>query len=284
MSNIQWFPGHMTRAKRDMQENMKAVDMVIELRDCRIPESSRNPMIDQIIQNKPRLIVLSKKDKGEAAEIEKWIQHLSNETTTVIAMDLTKEPVIAALTNACQKIMQPKIDRMIRRGIRPRAIRAMVCGIPNVGKSTLINAVAKKKIAETADRPGVTRSLKWMKLNKNLELLDTPGILWPKFEDQKVGYHLAITGAIRDQILPLEDIVRYALNRLIAEYPEKLTARYDIELCEDPDEVIRRIGLKRNFIKSGSEVDLKRTREVFLNELRDDKLGSISWEKVNENQ
>ena len=284
MSNIQWFPGHMTRAKRDMQENMKAVDMVIELRDCRIPESSRNPMIDQIIQNKPRLIVLSKKDKGEAAEIEKWIQHLSNDTTTVIAMDLTKEPVIAALTSACQKIMQPKIDRMIRRGIRPRAIRAMVCGIPNVGKSTLINAVAKKKIAETADRPGVTRSLKWMKLNKNLELLDTPGILWPKFEDQKVGYHLTITGAIRDQILPLEDIVRYALNRLIAEYPEKLTARYEIELCEDPDEVIRRIGVKRNFIKSGSEVDLKRTREVFLNELRDDKLGSISWEKVNENK
>ena len=123
-----------------------------------------------------------------------------------------------------------------------------------------------------------------MKLNKNLELLDTPGILWPKFEDQKVGYHLAITGAIRDQILPLEDIVRYALNRLIAEYPEKLTARYEIELCEDPDEVIRRIGVKRNFIKSGSEVDLKRTREVFLNELRDDKLGSISWEKVNENK
>ena len=159
-----------------------------------------------------------------------------------------------------------------------------IIGPTGSGKSTLINAVAKKKIAETADRPGVTRSLKWMKLNKNLELLDTPGILWPKFEDQKVGYHLAITGAIRDQILPLEDIVRYALNRLIAEYPEKLTARYEIELCEDPDEVIRRIGVKRNFIKSGSEVDLKRTREVFLNELRDDKLGSISWEKVNENK
>lgn len=282
MSNIQWFPGHMTRAKRDMQENMKAVDMVIELRDCRIPESSRNPMIDQIIQNKPRLIVLSKKDKGEAAEIERWIRHLSNETTTVIAMDLTKDPVIASLTSACQKIMQPKIDRMIRRGIRPRAIRAMVCGIPNVGKSTLINAVAKKKIAETADRPGVTRSLKWMKLNKNLELLDTPGILWPKFEDEKVGYHLAITGAIRDQILPMEDVVRYALKRLIAEYPDKLTSRYDIELCDDADEVLKRIAIKRNFIKSGSEVDTKRTMEVFLNELRDDKLGSISWEKVHE--
>lgn len=279
---IQWFPGHMTRAKRDMQENMKAVDMVIELRDCRIPESSRNPMLDQIIQNKPRLIVLSKKDKGEAAEIEKWIKHLSNDTTTVIAMDLTKDPVVGTLTSACQKIMQPKIDRMIRRGIRPRAIRAMVCGIPNVGKSTLINAVAKKKIAETADRPGVTRSLKWMKLNKNLELLDTPGILWPKFEDQKVGYHLAMTGAIRDQILPLEDVVRYAMKRLIQEYPEKLQERYHIELCDDPDEMIRRIGQARNFVKSGSEIDMKRTMEVFLNELRDDKMGCISWEKVNE--
>ncbi len=282
MSNIQWFPGHMTRAKRDMQENMKAVDMVIELRDCRIPESSRNPMIDQIIQNKPRLIVLSKKDKGDPVEIEKWIQHLSNETTTVIAMDLTKDPVIAALTSACQKIMQPKIDRMIRRGIRPRAIRAMVCGIPNVGKSTLINAVAKKKIAETADRPGVTRSLKWMKLNKNLELLDTPGILWPKFEDQKVGYHLAITGAIRDQILPMEDIVRYALERLIKEYPDRLSERYKIELCDDPDEVLRRIAAARNFLKAGSEADIKRTMEVFLNELRDDRLGCICWEKANE--
>ncbi len=282
MSNIQWFPGHMTRAKRDMQENMKAVDMVIELRDCRIPESSRNPMIDQIIQNKPRLIVLSKKDKGDPGEIEKWIQHLSNDTTTVIAMDLTKDPVIASLTSACQKIMQPKIDRMIRRGIRPRAIRAMVCGIPNVGKSTLINAVAKKKIAETADRPGVTRSLKWMKLNKNLELLDTPGILWPKFEDQKVGYHLAITGAIRDQILPLEDIVRYALSKLIKEYPERLIERYKIELCDDPDEVLRRIAEARNFVKAGSEADIKRTMEVFLNELRDDRMGCICWEKVNE--
>lgn len=273
----------MTRAKRDMQENMKAVDMVIELRDCRIPESSRNPMLDQIIQNKPRLIVLSKKDKGEAAEIEKWIQHLSNETTTVIAMDLTKDAVISTITNACTKIMQPKIDRMIRRGIRPRAIRAMVCGIPNVGKSTLINAVAKKKIAETADRPGVTRSLKWMKLNKNLELLDTPGILWPKFEDEKVGYHLAITGAIRDQILPLEDVVRYAIKRLIKEYPERLQERYGIEVCDDADEVLMRIGKARNFVKSGSEVDIKRTMEVFLNELRDDRLGCICWERVNEN-
>lgn len=282
MSNIQWFPGHMTRAKREMQENMKAVDMVIELRDCRIPESSRNPMIDQIIQNKPRLIVLSKKDKGDPAEIEKWIQFLSNETTTVIAMDLTKDPVISSLTAACQKIMQPKIDRMIRRGIRPRAIRAMVCGIPNVGKSTLINAVAKKKIAETADRPGVTRSLKWMKLNKNLELLDTPGILWPKFEDQKVGYHLAITGAIRDQILPMEDIVRYALQKLIKEYPERLAERYKIEICDDPDEVLRRIADARNFVKSGSEADIKRTMEVFMNELRDDRMGCICWEKVHE--
>ena len=178
--------------------------------------------------------------------------------------------------------MSEDYERMIRRGIRPRAIRAMVCGIPNVGKSTLINAVAKKKIAETADRPGVTRSLKWMKLNKNLELLDTPGILWPKFEDEKVGYHLAITGAIRDQILPLEDVVRYGLKRLIEEYPDRLTERYKIELCDDPDEVIKRIGQVRNFVKSGSEIDVKRTMEVFLNELRDDKLGCISWEKVHE--
>ena len=163
-----------------------------------------------------------------------------------------------------------------------KPFRLMIVGVPNVGKSSLINRMTGKKSAKTGDRPGVTKGKQWLNLENNMQMLDTPGILWPKFEDEKVGYHLAITGAIRDQILPLEDVVRYGLKRLIEEYPDRLTERYKIELCDDPDEVIKRIGQVRNFVKSGSEIDMKRTMEVFLNELRDDKLGCISWEKVHE--
>ena len=278
--NIHWFPGHMMKAKRNMIESIKTVDMVIEIRDCRIPYSSKNPMIEQIIQNKPRLILLSKKDKGELVEINKWIKHLENETTKVIAIDLLNDNVISILTNACQQIMKPKIDKMISRGINPRAVRAMVCGIPNVGKSTMINAIAKKRIAKTADKPGVTRALQWVKLNKNLELLDTPGVLWPKFEDQQVGLYLALTGAIRDEVIPIEDIVIFALKRLITEYPDNLIQRYNIEISEDPYETLKRIGLSRKFMRLGDEVDYKRTMEIFLNELRDDKVGRVTWEKV----
>ena len=204
---IQWFPGHMTKAKREMQENLKLVDLVIELRDCRIPLSSKNPMLDEIIQTKPRLIVLSKKDKGEAEITQQWIEKLKDDTTLVIAADLLHDSFVPKLTQACKEVMKEKIERMIRRGIRPRAIRAMVVGVPNVGKSTMINRLAGKKIAQTADRPGVTRSLQWVKLNKDVELLDTPGVLWPKFEDPTVGFHLALTGAIRDEILPKEEVV-----------------------------------------------------------------------------
>lgn len=282
-NNINWFPGHMTKATREMQKSLALVDMVIELRDCRIPSSSANPLLDKMINNKPRLIILTKKDKGESEEIKKWINYLSNDTTKVIAIDSLKENVVGKITDACKLIMKEKLDKMISRGIRPRAIRSMVVGIPNVGKSTLINKIASKKITQTSDKPGVTRSLQWVKLNKDLELLDTPGVLWPKFEDINVGYYLAIVGSINDNILPLEDVCIFALSVLVKEYPSRLIERYNIEISNDLHMLLNSIGLSKKWIKANNEVDLNRTMKMFLNELRDDKLGPITWEKVNEN-
>ena len=274
---IQWFPGHMTKAKREMQEKLNMVDMVIELRDARIPSASKNPMIEELCQNKPRLIVLSKKDKADAAATKLWCSALQNETTRVVALDILKENIIPGIVEESRLLMQAKIERMKRRGIRPRAIRAMVVGVPNVGKSTFINRISKKKVAVTGDRPGVTRALQWSKVNQNLELLDTPGVLWPKFEDETVGVLLAITGAIRDEILPLEEIAAWAMRYLIANHKEALQQRYDMAVCEDPYVMLERIAQKRGFMRKG-EMDEKRTIETFLRELRDDKLGRITWE------
>lgn len=277
---IQWFPGHMTKAKREMQEKLKMVDMVIELRDARIPSASKNPMIEELCQNKPRLIVLSKKDKADAEATRLWCSALQNETTRVVALDILQENIIPRIVEESRLLMQAKIERMKRRGIRPRAIRAMVVGVPNVGKSTFINRISKKKVAVTGDRPGVTRALQWSKVNHNLELLDTPGVLWPKFEDETVGVLLAITGAIRDEILPLEEIAAWAMRYLIVHHAEALQRRYEVEVCADPYVMLERIAQKRGFMRK-KEMDEKRTIETFLRELRDDKLGRITWELPN---
>ena len=279
---IQWFPGHMTKAKRELQEKIKMVDMVIELRDARIPNASKNPMIEELCNQKPRLIILSKKDKAEALETRKWITKLQKEDVKVLALDIIKENITPKVVEASQELMKAKIERMKRRGIRPRAIRAMVVGVPNVGKSTFINRISKKKIAVTGDRPGVTKSLQWSKVNANLELLDTPGVLWPKFEDEKVGVLLAVSGAIRDEILPLEEVAAWAMRFLMQHKPELLEKRYAIELDEDPYSNFTKIAEKRGFLKNGKEIDFKRTIETFLREIRDDRLGSITWENADE--
>lgn len=279
--NIQWYPGHMTKAKREMQEKLNMVDMVIELRDARIPGASKNPLIDELCKQKPRLIILSKKDKANEAETRKWIQKLSSDHVQVIALDIIQEQITPKIIQAAQSVMKAKIDKQISRGIRPRAIRAMVAGVPNVGKSTFINRIAKRKIAQTGDRPGVTRALQWAKVGSELELLDTPGVLWPKFEDERVGLLLAVSGAIRDEILPLEDVAVWAIKYLMDEYPTAIEQRYGIETSRDPYEMLMRIGRKRNMLLNGNEVDWKRTIDTFMKELRQDKLGRITWEKSN---
>lgn len=279
---IQWYPGHMTKAKREMQAKLKMVDMIIELRDARIPSASKNPMIDELCGQKPRLIILSKKDKADASETQKWIQHLSNEHTKVLALDIINENIIPKVVDVSKVLMKAKIDKMIKRGIRPRAMRAMVVGVPNVGKSTFINRISKKKVAVTGDRPGVTKALQWSKVNQDLELLDTPGVLWPKFEDEKVGILLAISGAIRDEILPLEEIAVWAMEYLLEKHPMLLQKRYDVEITQDAYAMFERIAFKRGFLRNQSEVDFKRTIETFLREIRDDRLGKITWELPNE--
>lgn len=280
--NINWFPGHMTKAKREMQEKLKMVDMVIECRDARIPYSSKNPLLEEIIQQKPRLILLTKIDKADPIRTKEWIDTLSNETTQVLAVNVLKDNVVSLITQASQECMKAMIERQKRRGINPRAIRAMVVGIPNVGKSTLINRIAKKKAVQAADRPGVTRSLTWVKVTKDLELLDTPGVLWPRFEDEHVGMCLAVTGAIRDEILPLEDVCAYAMRHLIHCYPEQLTERFGVEIVDDPYEMIERIARKRGFIKANNQLDMDRAIQRFLRDVRDDFVGRITWEFVNE--
>lgn len=280
--NINWFPGHMTKAKREMQDKLRMVDMVIELRDARIPYASKNPLIEELINQKPRLIVLTKTDKAEKEETEKWIARLSDENTNVICLNVLKDNVVKKISTACRTLMKEKIERQIRKGITPRAIRAMVCGIPNVGKSTLINQLAKKKATVTGDRPGVTRSLQWVKVGKELELLDTPGVLWPKFEDERVGMMLAVTGAINDQILPLEEVAYFALKYLKNGYAQALSNYYEIELLENNFKLFETIGKKRGYLLKGNEVDMKRTIDAFMKDIRGDKFGRITWEKCDE--
>ncbi len=277
--NINWFPGHMTRAKREMSEKMKSVDMIIELRDSRIVNASKNPMIDELAHQKPRLILLTKTDKSEKEYTEKWIQCLTNETTSALALDLTKDALLQPILKGCMHAMSAKHERDRRKGIQPRAVRAMVVGIPNVGKSTMINRLAKRKVATTADRPGVTRALKTIKIDAKLELLDTPGILWPKFDDKLTGLYLALTGAINDQILDIEDIATFAMDIMLESYQDRILKRYEIEMSNDSVDVFTKIGKVRGFLKGPNEVDLKKTAASFIRDIRDDKFGPITWEK-----
>lgn len=280
MSNqnpIQWFPGHMTKAKRQMEENLKKVDFVIEIRDARIPDSSKNPMLDELIQNKPRLILLSKKDKADPIATKEWIQKLQSQGHQVLALDLIKDSYFKALVQAAQTTCQKFIDKQKRRGIRPRALRAMVCGIPNVGKSTFINTMAKRKAAQTADRPGVTKSLQWIKLGQSLELLDTPGVLWPKFEDPNTGMRLAILGSVRDEVVNMQELSIYACRWLQETKPGLLAKLYQIEEQKDPWQTLEKIALKRGYLQKGS-IDENRLVRSFIKDIREDKLGPLTWE------
>lgn len=280
---IQWFPGHMTKAKRTITEQLKLVDMVIELRDGRIPMSSANPLLQELIANKPRLIVFTKRDMADENVTKQWINYFEKDGQAVIFIDSQKDNVKKILLENCLRVMDAKIQRDLRRGIHPRAIRAMIVGIPNVGKSTLINRLAKRKVVDVANRPGVTQSIKWLTVDPRLDVMDTPGILWPRFDDLKIGMKLALTSAIKEQILPIEQVVAFGLEYLLLHYPRILIERYGISPIEfDFDTFIELIGRKFGFIMAENEVDKRRTMAAFMADLRQDTLKSISWERPDE--
>ena len=277
---IQWFPGHMTKAARQMEENLKKVDFVIEIRDARIPDSSRNPMLDGIIHTKPRLIILSKKDKADPKLTKEWITYLEKDNVRVIALDLVHENYKAAIVQASKTLCASFIEKQKRRGIKPRALRAMVCGIPNVGKSTMINTLAKRKAAKTADKPGVTKSLQWIKLDKNLELLDTPGVLWPKFDDQQIGLKLALLGSIRDEVVTMDELAMFAVEWLMENNPSSLIETYGIEIQDTSWHTLEQVAIKRGYLQKG-QIDENRLMNSFVKDMRENKCGLITWEKPN---
>ncbi|THE14452.1 ribosome biogenesis GTPase YlqF [Bacillus timonensis] len=277
---IQWFPGHMAKARRQVTEKLSLIDIVFELVDARIPASSRNPMIDEIIKNKPRLLLLNKADMADPKVTKEWIEYFKENDIHALAINSQAGNGMKQIVSEAREILKEKFDKMAAKGIRPRAIRALIVGIPNVGKSTLINRLAKKNIAQTGDRPGITKAQQWIKVGKELELLDTPGILWPKFEDQEVGLKLATTGAIKDTILNLQDIAVYALRFLEANYPENLKERFSLE--EIPDDIVLlfdEIAKRRGTRMSGGVTDYDKTAELIIREIRTEKLGRLTFER-----
>ncbi|SFF70188.1 Ras superfamily GTP-binding protein YlqF [Halobacillus alkaliphilus] len=276
---IQWYPGHMAKAKREASENLKLVDFVIELVDARAPLSSQNPMLHGILQDKPKMMVLMKKDLADPKVTKEWLDHFKENGFPSIAIEANNKQDIQAVINLGKTIGNEKIEKLKAKGVRPRASRAMILGIPNVGKSTLINRLANKSIAKTGDKPGVTKKQQWIKVKNEFDLLDTPGILWPKFEEEEVGYRLASIGTIKDQILPTEDVAAYVLDYLQAYYPSMLEERYGFESYDDIMTAFELIGKKRGCLESGGRINFDKVSDVILQDLRNGKLGLISFER-----
>lgn len=276
---IQWFPGHMAKARREITEKLKLVDIVIELLDARIPISSRNPMIDEIVNQKPRLILLNKSDLADRKVVEEWVSYFKEMGLDAIPINSISGQGLGDISKKADELFTAKREAMISRGIKPRAIRAMIIGIPNVGKSSLINRLANKNIAKTGDRPGVTKGQQWIKIGKTLELLDTPGILWPKFEDQQIGYRLAATGAIKDEIIHFDDIALFVVNYFKDNYPESLKERYKLDELTDGVSIIEQIGKKRGCLIAGGKIDFDKAAELIVRELRGGKLGGFCLER-----
>ena len=277
---INWFPGHMVKTKREIQNNLKLVDAVIEIRDARIPKSSKNPDIDTLCAGKPRVILLNKSDLTDPKVTKAWKESLTNDETIVLEVNALKGEGLNAIKPALLKLLKEKHDRLKAKGLAKITTRAMVVGIPNVGKSTFINKMAKNNIAKTGDRPGVTKNKQWIKTMLGIELMDTPGVLWPKFEDEIVGLNLAFTGAIKDEIMDTEELALKLVERLQATNPEELMTRYKLtELNENPLDNLDAIARKRGAIMSGNQIDYNRIAGIILDEFRGGKIGKISLEK-----
>ena len=277
--HINWYPGHMKKTKEMVQNNLKLVDVVIELLDARIPLSSKNPEIDKLAHNKPRVVVLNKSDLSDRAKLNKWISYYQSKGINAIPVDTLKGSGVNKIVEECKNVTKEKMDALKEKGRKERAIRVMIVGVPNVGKSSLINKLTGRKSTQTGDRPGVTKGKQWVRLKGNLELLDTPGILWPKFEDQKIALNLAFTRAIKDEILDIDTLGLKFIEKMSEIEPEKLKARYKLDsLGEEPLETMEMIGRKRGFILGRNELDYTRIAKTVLNEFREGKLGQITLE------
>lgn len=278
--DYQWFPGHMTKAMRQMKEDMKLIDLVIELLDARIPFSSRNPEIDTLGQNKARLVLLNKADLADENQNNRWVEYFKEKGIIALKINSKNKQGIKEINNAVSVACREKIERNKKRGILNRPIRAMVVGIPNVGKSTFINAYAGKNCAKTGNKPGVTKGKQWIRLNKNLELLDTPGILWPKFDDQTIGMHLAFIGSMNDHILDISELAYQLIKLLNHLYPNVIRERYSIEGNDGPLQVMYQIAEARGCKRKGNQPDLEKTSGLLLDDFRNGKLGRITLERA----
>jgi len=280
--NIQWFPGHMTKARRMIAENVKLVDAVCEVLDARIPLSSRNPDLDEITGGKPRLIILNRMDQADPNETRQWVARFKSDGAAVIETDSKSGKGVGGFPAAVRSLLAERLAYYASRGQSGRRLRAMVVGIPNVGKSSFINRVAKRKAAETSDRPGVTRGKQWISIDDGFELLDTPGVLWPKFGDQTIAENLAFTGAIRDAIMDVETLGANLMSRIRELYPKSLSDRYRIDSSEGAGgfDMLAHAAKNRGFLISGGEYDLARMAAILLDEFRGGKLGRITLDKM----
>ena len=285
MSNtqtIQWFPGHMTKTKRQIQASLKLVDAAAEIIDARIPVSSRNPELNNLIQNKPRVILLNKCDMANQTATKMWIDYYKKQGITALAVDCKSGRGLNKFPQAVNEVMKEKINRLQAKGMKNPTMRIMIVGIPNVGKSSFINRISRQNRAKVEDRPGVTRGNQWFTISKNLEMLDTPGVLWPKFDDQTVGEHLAFTGAVKDQVMDIELLSVRLLDFLKKLRPQEFITRFKLENEDieqmDSYELLRLIGKKRGMLVSGGEVNTERAAVMLLDEFRAAKLGRITVE------
>ncbi|MBQ3933155.1 MAG: ribosome biogenesis GTPase YlqF [Lachnospiraceae bacterium] len=277
---IEWYPGHMTKAKRQMQEDIKLIDVIIEIIDARVPISSRNPDIDELGKNKSRIIVLNKYDMADEMQNKKWSEYFKNKGMYVIETNSRSGQGVKNVNNVIKEACKEKIERDLRRGIKNRPVRAMVVGIPNVGKSTFINSYAKKAMTKTGNKPGVTRGKQWIRVNKTLELLDTPGILWPKFDDQSIGVKLAITGAIKDDILNITDLSLELIEFLKNKYPGKLNARYGVDENQDKVKLLYDIADARKCLGKDGEADTEKAAGIIIDDLRKTSIGRITLDRI----
>lgn len=272
--NVQWFPGHMVKALKEIYEKQKMVDMIIEIVDSRAPLSSRNPELVNI--QKPRLIIMSKKDYADPNIVKEWINHFTNNEVKVVAQDLMNGFNLKEIVNACNELMKPKFERDAKRGIKNRTVRAMVVGIPNVGKSTFINKLAKRKAAKAGNQPGVTKSQQWVK-TENIELLDTPGVLWPKFESKDIGIKLALVGTIKEEILNLDELAIICYKFLEQYYPQELKKRYELTTIDE--NIFENICSRRKLLKNNGEYDLDKAKYLLLKEFKEGIIGKVCVER-----